>query len=116
MKLTLQLIVVVLIAPTRFRDNLFKFTLYTIIIYKVGNTRCHFRRHVLIQHNFSHEIRKFHPGIPEVTFLGTDTSFAQSHPPLLEKILDRRQLFFLANHNSPEQTPHTRLNLNGYKN
>ena len=28
------------------------------------------------------------------------------------KILDRRQLFFLANHNSPEQTPHTRLNLN----
>ena len=46
------------------------------------------------------------------TFLGTDTSFAQSHPPLLEKIPDRRQLFFLANHNSPEQTPHTRLNLN----
>ena len=30
------------------------------------------------------------------TFLGTDTSFAQSHPPLLEKIPDRRQLFFLA--------------------
>ena len=28
------------------------------------------------------------------------------------KILDRRQLFFLANHNSPEQTPHTRLNSN----
>ena len=29
------------------------------------------------------------------------------------KILDRRQLFFLANHHLPEQTPHTRLNLNG---
>ena len=28
MKLTLQLVVVVLIAPTKFRDNLFKFTLY----------------------------------------------------------------------------------------
>ena len=40
MKLTLQLVVVVLIAPTKFRDNLFKFTLYTIIIYKVGDTRC----------------------------------------------------------------------------
>ena len=37
MKLTLQLVVVVLIAPTKFRDNLFKFTLYAIIIYKVGN-------------------------------------------------------------------------------
>ena len=56
-KLTLQLVVGVLIAPTKFRDNLFKFTLYTIIIYKVGNTRCHFRRHALIQHNFFHEIR-----------------------------------------------------------
>ena len=36
-------------------------------------------------------------------------------PSLAGKILDRRQLFFLANHNSPEQTPDTRLNLNGYK-
>ena len=57
MKLTLQLVVVVLNAPTKFRDNLFKFTLYTIIIYKVGDTRCHLRRHALIQHNFFHEIR-----------------------------------------------------------
>ena len=57
MKLTLQLVVVVLIAPTKFRDNLFKFTLYTIIIYKVADTRCHLRRHALIQHNFFHEIR-----------------------------------------------------------
>ena len=57
MKLTLQLFVVVLIAPTKFRDNLFKFTLYTIIIYKVGDKRCHLRRHALIQHNFFHEIR-----------------------------------------------------------
>ena len=32
------------------------------------------------------------------------------HPA--EKILDRRQFFFLANHNSPEQTLYTRLNLN----
>ena len=45
MKLTLQLVVVVLIAPTKFRDNFFKFTLYTIIIYKVGDKRCHLRRH-----------------------------------------------------------------------
>ena len=45
MKLTLQLVVVVLNAPTQFRDNLFKFTVYTIIIYKAGDTRCHFRRH-----------------------------------------------------------------------
>ena len=37
MKLTLQLVVVVLIAPTKFRDNLFKFTLYTVIIYKIGD-------------------------------------------------------------------------------
>ena len=37
MKLTLQLVVVVLIAPTKFRDNLSKFTLHTIIIYKVGD-------------------------------------------------------------------------------
>ena len=57
MKLTLQLVVVVLNAPTKFRDNLFKFTLYTIIMYKVGDTRCHLRRYALIQHNFLHEIR-----------------------------------------------------------
>ena len=31
--------------------------------------------------------KKIHPGIPEVTFLGTDTSFAQSHPTLLKKYL-----------------------------
>ena len=45
MKLTLQLVVVVLNAPTTFRDNLFKFPLYTIILHKVGGTRCHLRRH-----------------------------------------------------------------------
>ena len=28
--------------------------------------------------------KKFHPGSPEVTFLGTNTSFAQSHPTLLK--------------------------------
>ena len=52
MKLTPQLVVVVLNALTKFRDNLFKFTLYTqeriiywytVIIYKVGDTRCHLR-------------------------------------------------------------------------
>ena len=57
MKVTLQLVVVVLIAPAKLRDNLFKFTLYSIIIYKVGDNRCHLRRHALIQHNFFHEIR-----------------------------------------------------------
>ena len=57
MKLTLQLVVVVLNAPTKFRDNLFKFTLYTKIIYKVGDKRCDLRRHALIQQNFFHEIR-----------------------------------------------------------
>ena len=56
MKLTLQL-VVVLNASTKFRDNLFKFTLCTIVIYKVRDTRCHPRRHAPFQHNFFHEIR-----------------------------------------------------------
>ena len=57
MKLTLQLVVVVLIAPTKFPGNLFEFTLCTIIIYKVGDTRCHCCRHALIQHDVFHEIR-----------------------------------------------------------
>ena len=58
MKLTLQIVGVVLNAPTKFRDNLFKFTLHTIIIiYKVGDTRCHLRRHALVQHNVILEIR-----------------------------------------------------------
>ena len=34
-----------------------------------------------------HCTKKFHPVSPGVTFLGSDTSFAQSHPPLLEKYL-----------------------------
>ena len=34
-----------------------------------------------------HCTKKLYPGGPGVTFLGTDTSFAQSHPPLLEKYL-----------------------------
>ena len=34
-----------------------------------------------------HCTKKFYPGGPGVTFLGTDTSFAQSHPPLVEKYL-----------------------------
>ena len=40
--------------------------------------------------------KKIHPRSPEGTFLGTNTPFAQSHPTLLKKILNRRQLFFLA--------------------
>ena len=43
MKLTLQLFVVVVIAPTKFRDNLFKLK------------------------------KKIHPGCPGLTFPGTDT-------------------------------------------
>ena len=31
--------------------------------------------------------KKIHPGSPGMTFLGTNTSFARSHPPLLEKYL-----------------------------
>ena len=31
-----------------------------------------------------HCTKKIHPGSPGVTFLGTDTSFAQSHPPQLK--------------------------------
>ena len=34
-----------------------------------------------------HCTKKSHPGSPEVTFLGTDSSFAQSHPTLLKKYL-----------------------------
>ena len=34
-----------------------------------------------------HCTKKIHSGSPGVTFLGTNTSFAQSHPPLLEKYL-----------------------------
>ena len=34
-----------------------------------------------------HCTKKIHPGSPGVTFLGTDTPFVQSHPPLLEKYL-----------------------------
>ena len=45
MKLTLQLVVVVVVAITKFRENLLKFTLYTIIIHKVGGIRCHLGRH-----------------------------------------------------------------------
>ena len=57
MKLTLQLVVAVLNAPTKFRDSLFKFTLHTIIRCRVGDTRCHLRRHAPYQLNFLHEIR-----------------------------------------------------------
>ena len=53
MKLTLQLVVVVLYAPTKLCDNLFKFTLYTVIIYKVGDTRCHLRAMLSFNTTFS---------------------------------------------------------------
>ena len=35
----------------------------------------------------AHCTKKIHPGSPVVTFLGTNTSFAQSYPPMLEKYL-----------------------------
>ena len=53
----MQLVVAVLNALTKFRDNLFRFTLYTIIIYKVGDRRCHFRHRAPFQHNVFDEIR-----------------------------------------------------------
>ena len=59
-----------------------------------------------------HCTKKIYPGSPGVTFL--DTPLPIHHLPKATlpcwKILDRRQLFFLANHNSPEQTPYTCLN------
>ena len=58
MKLTLQLVFVVLNAPTKFRDNLLKFTLYTIKKKKMRPGHC---------------TKKVHTGSPGVTFLGTDT-------------------------------------------
>ena len=59
MKLTLQLIVVVLIAPTKFRDNLQKF----VQIHSIYNNNIQGRKHevpfshAVIQHNVFHEIR-----------------------------------------------------------
>ena len=44
-KLTLQLVVVVLNAPAKFGDDVFKFTFYTIIMNKVGGARCYLGRH-----------------------------------------------------------------------
>ena len=90
MKLTLQLVVVVVNASTKFRDNLFKFTPYTIIIYKVGDTTCHLTgpdQRAAKKMRPGHCKKKIHPGSLGVTFLETDTPFAQSHPPLLEKYL-----------------------------
>ena len=90
MKLTLQLVVVVVNASTKFRDNLFQFTPYTIIIYKVGDTTCHLAgpdQRAAKKMRPGHCTKKIHPWSPEVPFLGTDTSFAQSHPPLLKKYL-----------------------------
>ena len=84
MKLTLQLVVVVLNAPTKFRDNLFKFTLYTIIIYKVGDKRCHLRRHALFQYNFFQEIRTPTENkllvICLLCFLSRSSSFSVNYP------------------------------------
>ena len=63
-----------------------------------------------------HCTKKIHPGSPEVGGLSGDRYIICPKPPYpAEKMPDRRQLFFLANHNSPEKTPHTRLNLNGYE-
>ena len=58
-----------------------------------------------------HSTKKIHPGNPG-DLSGDRYIICPKPPSPAGKILDRRQLFFLANHNSPEQTPHTRLNLN----
>ena len=50
-----------------------------------------------------HCTKKLHPGSPGVIFLGTDASFAQSHPPLLEKYLIEVQFF-------PSQSQFARAN------
>ena len=63
MKLTLQLVVVVLNAPTKFRDNLFKFTLYNsrelslkmwILFIVMSRAVVHFRHKRLVQANPVH--------------------------------------------------------------
>ena len=46
MKLTLQLVVVVLNTQTSFRDNLLKFTVQYNITHKVGGRRWHLGHHV----------------------------------------------------------------------
>ena len=54
MKLTLQLVAVALTlcnVPTKFRNNLFKF-----ILYKVGDTRSHLRRHALTKFELQQKI------------------------------------------------------------
>ena len=112
---TLQLIVVVFNAPTKFCDNLFKLAPYTIIIYKVGDTRCHLTgpdQRAAKKMRPGHCTKK-NPSWESWGDLSGDRYIICPKPPSpAGKILDRRQLFFLANHNSPEQTPHTRLNLN----
>ena len=118
MKLTLQLVVVVVNASTKFRDNLFKFTPYTIIIYKVGDTTCHLAgpdQRAAKKMRPGHCTKK-NPSRESWGDLSRDRYIICPKPTSpAGKILDRRQLFFLANHNSLEQTPHTRLNLNAYK-
>ena len=92
----------------------FKFTLYTIIIYKVGDTRCHLAgpdQRAAKKMRPGHSTKKIHPGNPG-DLSGDRYIICPKPPSPAGKIPDRRQLFFLANHNSPEQTPHTRLNLN----
>ena len=59
--------------------------------------------------------KKLHPAGVLGDLSGDQYIICPKPPSPAGKILDRRQLFFLANHNSPEQTPHTRLNLNGLK-
>ena len=48
MKLTLQLVVVVLNAPTKFRDNLFKFTDVGVLTTTTINCRVSFTDHYLV--------------------------------------------------------------------
>ena len=55
-------------------------------------------------------VQKNHPGSPEVTFLGTDTSFAQSHPTLLKKYLIEGNCG-LTNGRAANWTPEVAFNL-----
>ena len=54
--------------------------------------------------------KKIHPGSPEVTFPGTDISFAQSHPTLLKKYLIEGNCG-LTNGRAANWTPEVAFNL-----
>ena len=90
MKLTLQLVVVVLNAPTKFRDNLFKLTLCTIIIYKVGDTRCHLAgpdQRAAKKMRPGHSTKNIHPWRPGRPFWGPIHHLPKAILPCWKKYL-----------------------------